>query len=260
MSNQTSPSTSPTNRLSRRKEMVPEDFPAKRPEVPLLSNTLFRILVFRKLLLLNDGRDKLLKVAQYTCKVLLWIYLTSKSENQSKAKLIASHFSLVRKCIRLGHALEPFHECLEISKNPSFKTLQEKLAPLNCMIGIANDIADDIICLSKLGAIDKSWVKKMTPYSDRLWYTSIFFDIHSNLCDTQEHIAAYENARDPEKKYKAQQKIFMGRVSLIKLLADFVFCSIDVFEMGDRVSDGWQAVTGLTTAVLGTYKLYVKNK
>ncbi|KAL2913123.1 hypothetical protein HK105_207360 [Polyrhizophydium stewartii] len=55
-------------------------------------------------------------------------------------------------------------------------------------------------------------------------------------------------------------KIWTQRVSFAKLLTDFMFYTIDVFEMGDRVSDGWQAVSGLVAALLGTCKLYRKHK
>ena len=52
----------------------------------------------------------------------------------------------------------------------------------------------------------------------------------------------------------------MQRITLMKLFADFIFCSIDVFELGGRISDGWQISAGLVAAILGTFKLYLKNK
>ncbi|KAJ3250933.1 hypothetical protein HK103_003049 [Boothiomyces macroporosus] len=243
--------------------VIPESIPAKRttpPKTSLLNNFIVQILIFRKILLLNDGRDKIMKVAQYSSKILLWLVLVEKGVNQTRAKQLASHFSLVRKVIRLAHCLEPFNDGLEIVKEKQFDTLQQKLAPLNVVIGICNDISDDIICLSKLGILDKSWAKTMTPYSDRLWYSGIFIDVHSNICDTNELIKKLANSKDPESRQKLQQKIFMQRVSLAKLLADFVFCTIDVFEMGDKVSEGYQHISGFIAAVLGTYKLYVKHK
>ncbi|KAJ3273470.1 hypothetical protein HDV01_004390 [Terramyces sp. JEL0728] len=226
--------------------VVPEAIPANRsssPKVSLLNNFIVQILIFRKLLLLNDGRDKIMKVAQYSSKILLWLILVEKGINQTRAKQLASHFSLVRKAIRLAHFLEPFNDGLEIAKEKQFGTLQQKLAPLNVVIGICNDISDDIICLAKLGIMDKSWIKTMTPYSDRLWYSGIFIDVHSNICDTNELFQKLANSKDPESRQKLQQKIFMQRVSLLKLLADFVFCTIDVFEMGDRISEGYQHVS-----------------
>jgi hypothetical protein len=252
----------PQSMHTKARKITPESLPARRNSglKQLLENSLVRVLVIRKILLLNDGRDKILKVAQYSAKVLLWLVLMEKSVNQTRAKQIATHFSIVRKVIRLGHFLEPFSEGLDIAKEPHFETTAQKLAPLNVLIGIANDISDDIICLSKLGVLEKGWTERMTPYSDRLWYSSIFIDLHSNWTETNKLIQKYDQESSIEQKEKLAQKIFMARISLIKLLADFVFCTVDVFELGERVSPGWQNLSGLLAALLGTYKLYVKNQ
>jgi hypothetical protein len=254
------PAPLPQSMHTKSRRITPEPLPARRNLglKKLLENSLLRVLLVRKILLLNDGRDKIMKVAQYSAKVLLWLVLLEKSVNQTRAKQIASHFSIVRKVIRLGHFLEPFNDGLDILKEAQFETLAQKLAPLNVLIGIANDISDDIICLSKLGVLDKDWTKTMTPYSDRLWYSSIFIDIHSNWTETNKWIQKYDQESDMEQKQKLSQKIFMARISLIKLLADFVFCTVDVFELGDRVSPGWQNLSGLLAALLGTYKLSMK--
>jgi hypothetical protein len=55
----------------------------------------------------------------------------------------------------------------------------------------------------------------------------------------------------------------MDRISLVKLLADYIFCTIDVLHLGERWSvpqtaDGLQAGSGLVAALLGTLKLYLK--
>lgn len=110
----------------------------------LLDNVLVRLLIWRKILILTDGRDKTLKVFQYSAKVLLWTsVLAAKSKSEAKAKLLASHFSLIQKVLRLGHVLEPFHDGLDLVKKESFETLADKLAPLNAVIGIANDLSDE---------------------------------------------------------------------------------------------------------------------
>ncbi|KAJ3304951.1 hypothetical protein HDV03_002181 [Kappamyces sp. JEL0829] len=229
--------------------------PSRRP---LGSSLLVRVLILRKILLLNDGRDKVLKCLQYGAKVLLWAVLLSKSPAQTRAKQLSSHFSLVRKVIRLGHFLEPLNDGLELCKEPGFDTLAQRLAPLNVVIGIVNDVSDDIICLCKMGVLDKPWLERCTPISDRLWYTSIFIDIHANLTDTLKLQEKTRLESDAAARKKLEDKVFMARVSLAKLLADYVFCTIDVFHLS--VSDGWQAVSGLVAAVLGTYKLWIKHQ
>ncbi|KAI8924199.1 peroxisomal biogenesis factor 11-domain-containing protein [Entophlyctis helioformis] len=238
----------------------------------LLQSLLFRAMVFRKILLLNDGRDKVLKCFQYTAKVLLWCLITDAKRfpgSHTRASIIASQFSTTRKIIRLGHWLEPLNDHLALAKDgyvklsPSMsvsdKTIRV-LAPLAAWLGIINDISDDIVCVGKLGLVDKAWVKWATPISDRLWYASIFIDLHEAANGLRKLRYAMQQTTDAVERAKIQAKVTMQYVTLAKLSMDFVFCSVDVFELGDRVSDGWQAVTGFAAAILGTYKLYVKHK
>jgi hypothetical protein len=110
----------------------------------LIDFVLVRLLIWRNILLLTDGRDKTLKIFQYLAKVMMWAdILPSKSKSESKAKLLASHFSLIRKVLRLGHVLEPFHDGLDLIGKKSYNSLAEKLAPLNVLIGMLNDLTDE---------------------------------------------------------------------------------------------------------------------
>lgn len=217
---------------------------------------LIRILIFKRILALTDGRDKLMKVIQYTAKFLLWKYPSTDSEMKSKAKIISSQFSTIRKVIRLAHFLEPLNEGYDIMRSAKYATTAEKLAPLGAIIGICNDISDDLICLSKIGLIAKEHSKRLTPISDRLWLFSIFIDIQANLEATNKLISTQDFKKDP----KAIQKVYLNRISLAKLISDLIFCTVDVFEMDGKVSPAWQIMTGLLSASLGTMKLYIKNK
>lgn len=203
--------------------------------------------------MLNDGRDKLMKVVQYLAKLYIWL---NQSNARIKSKSLASNLSTVRKVIRIGHFLDPITALID-SRSEKLVTLVQRLAPLGHSIGIVNDMADDLICFIKLGLVGKHWLSLLTPLSDRLWYSGIFIDIHANVSDTHLLIRKYEKEEDPKTKSKLLSKISIARVSLAKLLADFAFCTIDVFQM--KVSDGWQISAGLVAAVLGSYKLYVKN-
>jgi hypothetical protein len=62
--------------------------------------------------------------------------------------------------------------------------------------------------------------------------------------------------KDKEQRTKAKSKMTIQQVSLIKLLADFIFCSIDVFKLEkERI----QVYAGLLASMLSSYKLYVKH-
>jgi hypothetical protein len=222
-----------------------------------IKTLLGRVLIYRKLLLLNDGRDKIMKLTQYSAKILLWLYLIEDSKAKTRAKAIVHHMSLVRKVIRLAHFLEPLKEAVDLLNEPSnFLTTSEKLAPLNIVAGMINDVSDDIICLAKLGIVDKSWIDKMSPYSDRLWYFTIFLDVQSNL----EQASKLKSSLKTGDKKEVEQKLYVNNISLVKLLCDFVFCTIDVFQLDKKVHPSYQILSGFVAAYLGTVKLYLKNK
>ncbi|KAJ3085629.1 hypothetical protein HK102_013984 [Quaeritorhiza haematococci] len=250
----------------------------KPRQLPLLA----KILILRRILLLNDGRDKVLKIIQYTAKTLLWAYLIDQKTNPvaiPRTKALASHFSTARKIIRLLHWLEPFNSLndffvKEDGARVLLGTSKEQLTPLarqmlalevfNNTVGIVNDVSDDVICLGKLSVVDKRWVSILSPLSDRLWYTSIFLDMNQNLYDTRKleiKLKKAEKEGDAKTVSTLREKLYMQRISLAKLCADWVFCTYDVFGLGDKGwSEGWQNVSGLIAALLGTYKLWVKHQ
>ena len=244
-----------------------EDF-TKLPPLPpqrkraklssFLKFTIVKILILRKILLLTDGRDKLMKVFQYGSKILLWKVFIKESNSKARLGSLSAQFSLTRKILRLGHCLEPFADSVQILKDSNYNDTAQILAPLNAVLSFINDLVDDGICLSKIGVVDKSWTSRLTPYSDRLWYSTIFIDVHANLMGMQELLAKKEAEKSAELRIQISNKIFMQQLSLVKLLADFTFCSVDVFEL--PVSPGVQHLSGFLAAILGTFKLYVKHK
>ncbi|KAJ3216141.1 hypothetical protein HDU67_009868 [Dinochytrium kinnereticum] len=277
----------------------------------------FKLMVLRRMLLLNDGRDKVLKCVQYGSKAILYLKLVEKigasalsmgvklhpllqspsggKEGQAailpRMEKLVSHMSMTRKIIRLAHFLEPMDALSSFlydseqmalvlpwlrAKQPA--TLTSRVLAFGTLvgsiIGIINDLSDDVICLAKMGVLDKSWTKACTPLSDQLWFASIFIDAHEILQDFVVLKAKLETMRrsktekmdemaakklETEEK-KVMDKLHMHRISIGKLSMDFVFCAIDVFALGDRgLDDGWQVFTGLAAAILGTTKLYIKS-
>ena len=137
-----------------------------------------------------------------------------------------------------------------------------------------------------LGVIDEGWGKTCTPISDRLWWASIFLDTrellrdraaaHSKLTNIIAKIDEVKRKQESDaletyeelmldlcaQKDKLETKIHVFDISACKLCADFMFCTIDVFDLNKRLrlSDGWQVFSGLSAALLGTWKLYIKSQ
>ncbi|KAI9339175.1 hypothetical protein DFJ73DRAFT_569960 [Zopfochytrium polystomum] len=310
-------------------------------------------MVIRRILILNDGRDKILKVLQYSAKLALYLNIVDRlvalylprlrraapsltfspsptekaidgtplliaalrpdpaadavRDHRARLEKLASHFSLARKTVRLFHALEPtqsLHDLLLLAAaSPSplwfFAGSRDRLIELvACLVGIANDAADDLICWSKMGVLGPAWAKAMTPVADRLWFASIFIDARDvvrdravarrKLAALRGRVAVLEKmewaagsskasaaldadaAADAKRELKdlyVQRDLLLVKlrvfnISMAKLLMDFVFCSIDVFDLNAKLklSDGFQIYSGLAAALLGSWKLFIKCK
>jgi hypothetical protein len=224
------------------------------PKTRVIYTAVFSLTEFKaalkiliKILLQTDGRDKIFKSIQYFSKLLL-VY-----RKNTPAEKLASHFSLTRKILRLGHCVEPLHDLVACLDNDSGKiTLNMDL--FVALLGIANDISDDIYALHKMGIItDKKLASKAETFSARAWYLGILIDLHSAL--KSERKLAKQLSESPENE-KAEKAYKMQLVSTAKLLCDFGFCTYDVFHL--QSLPHLQTLFGFGAALLSTYKLYVK--
>ncbi|KAK9712656.1 hypothetical protein K7432_007005 [Basidiobolus ranarum] len=230
--------------------------------------TLSALAIFKKCLLLTDGRDKFLKVIQYFSKLLLLIVFRNPKRYPAIHKRLssmASAFSSTRKILRLGNFLEPCDTVQEFLsgsyKNFSIMTRNQKLSHLysscKAALEVVNCISDDIFCLSKIGLVPKSWGKKSEPLSTKLWFVAIWLDLHElvqDRLDLQRQIHTESHTMD---KAKLQDKVYWNNVSITKLLGDLVFCGYDFFEC--NFSETFQVSAGFLSGALGTYKLWVKK-
>ncbi|KAI8907447.1 peroxisomal biogenesis factor 11-domain-containing protein [Powellomyces hirtus] len=265
------------------------------PFARLAPTLLTKILILRRVLLLTDGRDKIMKCLQYVLKSAMWAQLITSATHprlHAHAASTVSHFSTARKIMRLLYWLNSLNDLVDLVNNPASQppkaaaasptdVLRYRLALVNAGVGIVNGWADDLVVAGKLGIIDKPLYNRATVVADQLWLVSIFIDLHENIqagfalrrklaaacnaastpSDTAADTAAAAAAaakthRDLTARHRTHT------LSLIKLLADLTFCSIDVFRLAERrgISDGWQAISGLASALLGTYKVWVKHR
>ncbi|RUP45509.1 peroxisomal biogenesis factor 11-domain-containing protein [Jimgerdemannia flammicorona] len=261
------------------------------------------LTTLRKFLLVTDGRDKALKLVQYVVKFLLWSYIDGRKkvhpDLHRHLRALASNFSTTRKIIRLGHVVEPYGDLIDLASSKSLPStashherLIHALALIYCAIAFAQDISDDVFCLAKIGVLPKHLAKRAEPISIKLWFATIWLDVHKNLFDTfvlhekihrlrrarddrelkrrtrerdeKDATASYDvvefdfelEKREQEEEEAMRDKMFWLKLSLVKLLMDGAFCGYDYFEC--NFSDGFQAVTGLASGLLSSYKLWYK--
>ncbi|KAG9286646.1 hypothetical protein G9A89_012196 [Geosiphon pyriformis] len=243
----------------------------KRPKVP-------NIEIFRRLVLLSDGRDKTLKIIQYSAKLYLWAVLSPSSllakhrlhtsvSSTIKPRLSAltSHFSTTRKIFRLAHFLEPYTEFRDYvtGANAYPYDVAERLIYyigfINSIVGMLNDFFDDVYCLGKIGVFNKGVAKKAEPIAIRFWFFNILLDINNCLIKIWLVNAAMRNVKGKgteEELKKLKGKRYWLIYNLAKFSADLGFCGYDFF--GFQFSDGWQAITGLIAGLLSFNKLWIR--
>ncbi|KAF8955669.1 hypothetical protein BGZ46_002575 [Entomortierella lignicola] len=251
--------------------------------------------IIREISDLVDGRDKAIKVVQYFAKVILWVFLSDPRQYKilaTRLKALAKQFSTTRKVLRLTHFIDPLATVLTLgatfrvnlhkhglrgtlTKSPSMTwkdTMRDRLGSLNTMIGLVQDISDDIYCLGVIGVLDRSFADKAEPWSNRLWMVGVTIDLHENfqsIRDVKKQIRALESkrvaegfkSREEEEAWNAQHvklttKLHWLKVTTVKLGGDFLFCAYD--NLHCSFSDGFQAVTGFASGVAGAYKFVGK--
>ncbi|KAG0041673.1 hypothetical protein BGZ83_001459 [Gryganskiella cystojenkinii] len=252
--------------------------------------------IIREISDLVDGRDKTIKIIQYFAKVVLWLFLSNPTQYKvlaDRIKALAKQFSTTRKVLRLGHFVDPMatvlHLCATLSmnckrygslaaairkpQNQTWRTtVRDRLGMLNSVLGFCQDISDDIYCLGVIGVLDRSFSDKAEPWSNRLWMIGVSIDLHENLqsiMDVRRQIKALENScnigkegtveGEESRRVKLAQlgnKLHWLQVTTVKLGGDFLFCGYD--NLHCSFSDGFQAVSGLTSGIAGAYKFVGK--
>lgn len=174
----------------------------------------------------KDGKDKTIKLIQYSCKLLLHVGV--KDDLQIMTRL-ASNMSLFRAMMRLGNWLEPSHS---ISKGSKGEDLVVDA------LDVCTAICDDIICLKKMGIVKN---KRVTAIADQqaamCWFLAILF-----------------NLKNAYRKYKKDPTV-INLVSFWKLFCDGMFCAVDVFDIPSELLS---ILSGFGSGILSYYKLWVK--
>lgn len=212
-----------------------------------------------KLLNNKDGKDKSIKIIQYTAKLLI-DFGSRKSTRatfactglQKNLDPLVSNLSTFRKIIRLGNCLTTARE---IHKQGWFK------AQAIDYIDLYNEIFDDLYLLLKIGVIfgvkdtkrNKHWAHIADREANRAWMAAIVINIYSELYKRR-----IIQSRKRLNKHTKQDEdaLYWSNVSIFKLLCDFAFCWIDFFDTD--VDSSIPIITGLLSGVCGYCKTWHK--
>ena len=198
---------------------------------------------FLAFLKVTDNKDKLLKVLQYICKLLV---VSKFSLRVADMKSFASTLSLARKLGRLGNWLPAVEELHELSKEES-ASIDWALHTISAVASLGNDLLDDWICLQKGRLLVKQpFLEKLDHWSTRLWFINVSIDLHFAL----------------KKLKKEKEKRLDASLAVGKLGCDWLFC---FWEIADWSAHGGPAeyvpvLAGLSAACIGAIRGWRKLK
>jgi Peroxisomal biogenesis factor 11 (PEX11) len=213
--------------------------------------------IINNVLLVTDGRDKIVKLLQYSSRLILLL----STRPTKRLKPFISEMSMTRKVLKLGHGIFPYNELV-------FGGCSTKHDLLRVIVEFINDFWDDVYCLSRIGVFRSAKLQLLSEtWANRAWMMSILIDLNAAM--KKRAVIAEEleptlsapvlnvpGTEDSIEKLKVDA--FWADISIVKLLADFGFCgvvfvevadvAIDVFQL--EVHDGYQTCLGLASGVL----------
>ncbi|KDQ64799.1 hypothetical protein JAAARDRAFT_28436 [Jaapia argillacea MUCL 33604] len=163
--------------------------------------------IWRDLLTSSTGRDKTLKIFQYSLKVYLLFHYTLSFSNVlrkqtrppwekelvNRLESTVSGFSLSRRCLILFEWLTPLTSVLAnhpvpfstggakskaVAKKPLLHTLLHTPPPV--LLDLVNGLADDIYTFSKLGLLGKKTGERAGRFADWCWFAGTLVALVEN--------------------------------------------------------------------------------
>jgi Peroxisomal biogenesis factor 11 (PEX11) len=182
------------------------------------------VKILHDALLLTEGRDKVVKLLQYSSRLILLLSTTPSK----RLRPFISQMSMTRKVIKLGHGIFPY---MELTKG-GLRTFMV----VRALVEFLNDFWDDVYCLSRIGLLRSPKVQRWSEnWANRSWLTGIIMDIYVLMQKRKATALKLEGSKEKHLEIALEGERVNGRkilavesywidVSIAKLLADFGFC------------------------------------
>ncbi|EIN10665.1 hypothetical protein PUNSTDRAFT_100354 [Punctularia strigosozonata HHB-11173 SS5] len=192
------------NKSEHEAESVDEEPTTPRPRKKVRHET-----IWKEVLSTSYGRDKTLKLLQYSIRVYLLVHTTLAAtaalrkptgrswevEIVKRLESTAAGFSLTRKCLILFNWLHPLHSIMDQhhassdgilgkSKTAAKPLLHTVLhAPPPVLLELLNAVSDDLATFSKLGLLGKRTGDRAARLSDWCWFASTLVNLVENAVE-----------------------------------------------------------------------------
>jgi len=219
-----------------------------------------KILV--SILNLSDGRDKVLKIVQYSIKFIIWgLSFKKSSETLDKAfNSLQKVLSDSRRVFRIGNWITAWND---VYRGINYeKHLFLEIASFLSMIGVLiTSCCDDVSWFLKSIGSTSSHREMISQAGDISWTFSLVLDLipqtkdlfESYLKEKQLELVRHQNENQLHAIYKERSMLYLNE---IKSLADLPIAVTYGFNL--KTNPGIIAICGLISALLGLYKIWFK--
>ncbi|OWT41521.1 hypothetical protein C362_00991 [Cryptococcus neoformans Bt1] len=196
-------------------------------------------------------------------QVLARVVDSSKGRDKFLAISVAS-LSLVRKCLLLLNSLHPLASLLA-------PTPMSPRTMLLHLIDLAGAIADDTVCLAKIGLLRRNLGQRAEAWANRFWLLTTLIALYKLHFHTSPRIQAYQagqygqpriSSERQVAKRKTEQQLKEAKWTNRKLVADLLFVSYDIFNpnlpasIRSVLGEPLKCTTGLVSGLISLTKLY----
>ncbi|OXM81094.1 hypothetical protein C364_01468 [Cryptococcus neoformans Bt63] len=172
--------------------------------------------------------------------------------------------SLVRKCLLLLNSLHPLASLLA-------PTPMSPRTMLLHLIDLAGAIADDTVCLAKIGLLRRNLGQRAETWANRFWLLTTLIALYKLHFHTIPRIQAYQvgqygqpriSSERQVTRRKTEQQLKEAKWTNRKLVADLLFVSYDIFNpnlpasIRSVLGEPLKCTTGLVSGLISLTKLY----
>jgi len=242
------------------------------------SNIIFNSLTF------TDGRDKSLKILQYTLAFLMLSFFKKYNVMIGMHKSILNTIAMcsdARKVIRLANFTGFFSKLVYLlqgrgmNPNQPLSSIDKKHYPLLVLKTAAdflNGITDDLFCLGRFNVIDKTTGIQAKQWSYKLWWTSLTVDLYlgvvklnsakrklGNYTNTLSEKPSNSTPEEPKlpSTTELQTQYYNFQLNLVKTMSDLIFCGYDLFCI--EKNRELMYISAVLSGFIGYYRLWLKT-
>ncbi|CDZ98047.1 Peroxisomal biogenesis factor 11 [Phaffia rhodozyma] len=223
-------------------------------------------IVFEDVLKTSVGREKVLKIVQYTIKLYLYLRFFRPRKRPTdldvRLKALQDGLAISRRTFYFFGTLSPFLRLARSAPSNQFH--------FQDLMGVLSGASDEIYSFHRLGFVGIEWGERSNKWVNNLWLLMTLIGLSNYSISTpsltRRIISLESSLSDPnldeqmrEEIERLQKERDMERWSTLKLWFDLVFVSYEVFGW-KSLKNPLQILSGFGSALVAFKKIYVAHQ